>query len=90
MNKKDLIEILEDLGYEGVADAVAEQVSDTYTRASNDVIGVLCDRLRENGELIPSDATKIANMARNRDLAEIKSILAKATDDGIATVDTLL
>ena len=67
MNKKDLLDILEDLGYEGVADAVAEQVSDTYTRASNDVIGVMCDRLRENGELIPSDATKIANMARNRE-----------------------
>ena len=90
MNKDELLEILGELGYEGVADAVAEQVSETYARASNDVIGVLCDRLKENGELIPSDATKIANMARNRDLAEIKSILAKATDDGIATVDTLL
>ena len=90
MNKDELLEILGELGYEGVADAVAEQVSDTYTRASNDVIGVLCDRLKKNGELIPSDATKIANMASNRDLAEIKSILAKATDDGIATVDTLL
>ena len=90
MNKKDLLDILEDLGYEGVADAVAEQVSETYARASNDVIGVMCDRLRGNGELIPSDAIKIANMARNRDLAEIKSILAKATDDGIAAVDALL
>ena len=90
MNKKQLKKILKKQGYAGVGESVAEQVSETYARASNNVIHILCDRLRENGELIPSDATKIANMARNRDLAEIKSILARATDDGIATVDTLL
>ena len=90
MNKKQLKKILKKQGYAGVGESVAEQVSETYARASNNVIHILCDRLRENGELIPSDATKIANMARNRDLAEIKNILAKATDDGIATVDTLL
>ena len=67
MNKKQLKKILKKQGYAGVGESVAEQVSDTYTRASNDVIGVLCDRLKENGELIPSDATKIANMARNRE-----------------------
>ena len=44
MNKDELLEILGELGYEGVADAVAEQVSETYARASNDVIGVMCDR----------------------------------------------
>ena len=90
MNKKQLKKILKKQGYAGVGESVAEQVSETYAKASNNVIHILCDRLRENGELIPSDATKIANMARNRDLAESKSILAKVTDDGIATVDTLL
>lgn len=90
MDKKELIEILNSMGHEGVADAVAEQVADNFTKASNDVIGVLCDALRDTGELIPSDAIKLMNVMKKRDLKEIKKILASASDKSIEEIDNML
>lgn len=90
MNKKELVKILKEQGYDAVAEQVAEQVADNFNQASNDVIGVLCRHLRENDELIPSDATKISNVAKRQDLGEIKKILAKASDKSIEEIDSLL
>lgn len=90
MDKKELIEILNSMGHEGVADAVAEQVADNFTRASNEVIGVMCDALRDTGELIPSDAIKLMNVMKKRDLKEIKKILASASDKSIEEIDNML
>lgn len=90
MDKKELVKILREQGYDAVAEEVAEQVADNFARASNDVIGVLCEHLRENNELIPSDATKISNVAKRRDMSEIESILANASDKSIEEIDSLL
>ena len=90
LDKQELVKILKEQGYDAVADTVAEQVADNFTRASNDVIGVLCEHLRENDELIPSDATKISNVAKRRDLGEIESILANASNKSIEEIDSLL
>ena len=90
LNKDDLIKILEEQGQNAVAETVAEQVADNFSRASNDVVGVLCDTLRNNKELIPSDAIKLMNVIKKRDLKEIESILANATDKSIEEIDNML
>ena len=90
MNKNDLIKILEEQGQSAVAETVAEQVADNFSRASNDVVGVICDALRTNQDLIPSDAIKLMNVMKKRDLKEIESILANATDKSIEEIDSLL
>lgn len=90
MNKNDLIKILEEQGQSAVAETVAEQVADNFSRASNDVVGVICDALRTNKDLIPSDAIKLMNVMKKRDLKEIESILANATDKSIEEIDSLL
>ena len=78
------------MGYEGVAETVAEQVADNFSRASNDIIGVICDTLRNNKELIPSDAIKLMNVMKKRDIKEIKKILANATDKSLEEIDNML
>lgn len=90
VDKKELVKILKDQGYDAVAEEVAEQVADNFRQASSEVISVLCRHLTYNGELIPSDATKISNIAKRRDLGEIERILANASNKSIEEIDSLL
>lgn len=90
MNKKELVKILNEDGYDAVSETVAEQVAENFRQASSEVISVLCKHLTDNGELIPSDATKLSNIAKRRDLGEIESILANASNKSIEEIDSLL
>ena len=90
MDKKELVKILKEQGYDATADIVAEQVADNFRQASSDVIYLLCERMRAIDELLPTDAIKISNVLKRRDLKEIESILANASNKSIEEIEGLL
>lgn len=90
MDKKELINILKEQGYDAAAEEVAEQVADNFRQASSDVIYLLCERMRAIDELLPSDATRISNISKRRDMKNIESILANASSKSIEEIESLL
>lgn len=90
MDRKELRKLLDELGADGVAEEVAEQVAETFEKAQNEAIHLLCERIQAIDGLLPSDATKISNIIKRRDLKEIESILANASEKSIEEIESLL
>jgi hypothetical protein len=90
MTKAELIKILNDNGYEAVAEAVAYQIQDTFRTASADVLTILCKAVALEDGFIPSDATKLWAMSKTRDMKEITSILSNAASSSVQDIDALL
>jgi hypothetical protein len=90
MDVKELKKLLKELGADGVAEEVAEQVADIFAKAQSEAIYLLCERIKAIDGLLPSDATKISNVARRRDLEIIESKLANASEKSIEEIESLL
>lgn len=82
--------ILKANGYDAVADAVAEQVYDTFRTASAEVLSVICARISKDMDLIPSDADKLLSISKTRDMEQITRILANAKNTSMSYIDDML
>lgn len=67
-----------------------EQVTSLMQQTNNDVIAVICNRIKTIGEMSTTDAIKLSNMARTTDLKEIEDILAKNTELSKKAVDEIV
>lgn len=67
-----------------------EQVTSLMQQTNNDVIAVICNRIKTIGEMSTTDAIKLSNMARTTDLEEIEDILAKNTELSKKAVDEIV
>lgn len=67
-----------------------EQVTSLMQQTNNDVIAVICNRIKTIGEMSATDAIKLSNMARTTDLKEIEDILAKNTELSKKAVDEIV
>lgn len=67
-----------------------EQVTSLMQQTNNDVIAVICNRIKTIGEMSATDAIKLSNMARTTDLEEIEDILAKNTELSKKAVDEIV
>lgn len=71
---------------DNIADAMAKRLSDVETA----VLRMIGRRVRLIGELMPSDATKLARMRElGADIAQITQMLAKATELNTAELETI-
>lgn len=67
-----------------------EQVTSLMQQTNNDVIAVICNRIKTIGEMSATDAIKLSNMARTTDLKEIEDILAKNAELSKKAVDEIV
>lgn len=57
-----------------------DPLEDLIQSTNNEIIGVIARRIKSFEGLRPTEINKLANMARNKDLEEIKKLLAELTE----------
>lgn len=92
MRKKELLKLMRNKGMDAVSEECAKQVADLFSSASSEIINDICECMRIVGEekLIPSDAIKMTNISRHKELNRIKSRLSKAVTGGMKEIDKML
>lgn len=66
---------------------LTRQLETTMQEANSKVLNVICSRLKRIGELSPTDAVRLANMAKREDLNLIESIISDTTGQSLADVE---
>lgn len=66
---------------------VTEPLYEVSSKMSNEVVGIIADRLKKCEELTPSDITKLKNTMRIADLKKIEKAIAELTDKGVEEIE---
>lgn len=74
---------------EGYSDDLLRELEEVFRRQQRDVVAVICCRLKAVGELNPTSARQLANLAKwqRADLAEIKRLIKKYSGLSAAEVE---
>lgn len=71
-------------------DELLNPLSNIMSKANNDVINVIAKRIKFIGDLRPTELHKINQLMRNKDLAEIETLLSKASNMSVQEVDDII
>lgn len=81
--------LMKDLLTEEFLEKVTEPLYEVARKMSNEVVGIIADRLKGCGELTPSDITKLKNTMRIADFKKIEKAISELSGMGVDEINTI-